>query len=291
MAPGAALRYVADALGKLNAIAAVPLGPVERLVGQVDHGVAVAVDVPDLGSHADADGQGNRLAVRPTQPAGEEKPAKNKPYVPSPSHPWREPDKLRQKRKRTILLSGATGRFYWAATRPHIPLVRGDRLSYADSMFRIGFGYDCHRFAPGRPLVLGGVRIDHDRGLAGHSDADAVLHAVVDAILGAMAAGDIGELFPDADPRWAGADSSIFVREALRIAAERRCRVVNCDVTILAESPRLGPHKREMATRIAELLGVGPECVGVKAKTHEGMGAIGRGEGIAATAAVLLATQ
>ena len=149
-------------------------------------------------------------------------------------------------------------------------------------------GYDSHRFEAGRPLVLGGVRIDHDAGLAGHSDADAVLHAVTDAVLGAIAAGDIGELFPDTDPRWAGADSSAFLAEAVRLAAEAGCRVANCDVTVLAEQPRLGPYKRPMAARIAELLGVAPGAVAVKAKTNERMGALGRGEGIAVLAAVLL---
>ena len=158
-------------------------------------------------------------------------------------------------------------------------------------MLRIGLGYDSHRFAVGRPLVLGGVRIEHEQGLAGHSDADAVLHAVTDAILGALAAGDVGEVFPDSDPRWADVDSAVFVAEAMRLAAEQGCKVVNCDVTVLAEAPRLGPYKRRMAERIAELLGVAPEAVSVKAKTNERMGAIGRREGVAAMAAVLLAAD
>ena len=161
-------------------------------------------------------------------------------------------------------------------------------MPYANGMFRIGFGYDSHRFAPGRPLVLGGVRIDHPDGLAGHSDADAVLHAVTDAVLGAAAAGDIGEHFADGDPRWAEADSSQFVTEAIRLAADRGFRPVNCDVTVLAESPKLAPHKRRMAERIAELLGLGPGAVSVKAKTNERMGFVGRGEGIAVLAAVLM---
>jgi len=155
-------------------------------------------------------------------------------------------------------------------------------------MFRIGMGYDSHRFQAGRPLVLGGVRVEHDAGLAGHSDADAVLHAVTDAVLGAIAAGDIGTLFPDTDPQWAGADSSQFLAEAVRRASEQGCRVANCDVTVLAEQPRLGPYKQEMAARVAELLGVAVGAVAIKAKTNEQMGAIGRGEGIAVLAAVLL---
>jgi 2-C-methyl-D-erythritol 2,4-cyclodiphosphate synthase len=149
-------------------------------------------------------------------------------------------------------------------------------------------GYDSHRFVPGRPLVLGGVRIEHDRGLAGHSDADAVLHAVADAILGAVGGPDIGELFPDADPALAGADSSRFVRHALDLAKQRGFTVANCDVTVIAEAPRLSPYKEAMRTRIAELLGVGAEAVSVKAKTNEHMGWIGLGEGLAAIAAVMV---
>jgi 2-C-methyl-D-erythritol 2,4-cyclodiphosphate synthase len=158
-------------------------------------------------------------------------------------------------------------------------------------MFRIGFGFDSHRFVAGRPLVLGGVRIEHEQGLAGHSDADAVLHAVTDAILGALAAGDIGERFPDSDARWKDADSAVFVAEAVRLAAERGLGVVNCDVTVLAEAPKLGPAKARMAGRIAELLGIATDAVAVKAKTNEKMGAIGRTEGIAAMAAVLLSDK
>jgi len=158
-------------------------------------------------------------------------------------------------------------------------------------MFRVGLGYDSHRFAAGRALVLGGVRMDFDRGLAGHSDGDAVLHAVTDAVLGALAAGDIGEHFPDTDPRWAGADSSLFLAEAAAMARRAGWRVANCDVTVLAEAPKLGPHKRAMALRIAELLGVEAGRVCVKAKTNEQMGFVGRGEGIAALAAVLLAGE
>ena len=158
-------------------------------------------------------------------------------------------------------------------------------------MEKVGLGYDSHRFAAGRPLVLGGVGIEHDRGLAGHSDADAVLHALTDAVLGAIGAADIGEQFPDTDPRWAGADSSRFLAHAVRLAAEKGYRAVNADVTILAESPRLSAYKDKMRARIAELLGVGIEDVAVKAKTNEGMGLVGRGEGIAALAAVLLSTD
>lgn len=158
-------------------------------------------------------------------------------------------------------------------------------------MHRVGLGFDSHHFAAGRPLVLGGVRIEHDAGLAGHSDADAVLHALTDAILGALGAGDIGERFPDTDPRWAGADSARFVADAVALAAEKGYAVANADVTVLAEAPRLSGYKDAMRGRIAELLGISGDCVAVKAKTAEQMGAIGRGEGIAALAAVLLTTE
>jgi len=155
-------------------------------------------------------------------------------------------------------------------------------------MFRVGLGYDSHRFAPGRTLVLGQVRIAGCAGLAGHSDADVVLHAVTDAILGAIAAGDIGELFPDTDQKWRDADSGLFVRQAVELAVKQGCRVANCDVTVLAEEPRLGPHNLPMRNNIASLLGVAPEAVSVKAKTNEGMGFVGRREGIAALAVVAL---
>ena len=172
-----------------------------------------------------------------------------------------------------------------------LSLALSAELGYLARMQRIGLGYDSHRFAAGRALVLGGVRIDSDLGLAGHSDADAVLHALTDAILGAIGAGDIGEQFPDTDPRWAGADSTVFVRHALELAEKQHLRVGNCDVTVLAETPRLGPHKQAMRRRIAELLDAPEGAIAVKAKTNESMGFIGRGEGIAALAAVLLVPQ
>jgi len=155
-------------------------------------------------------------------------------------------------------------------------------------MPRVGIGYDSHRFTTSRPMVLGGLQLDCGFGLAGHSDADAVLHAVTDAVLGAMGGPDIGELFPDTDPRWKDADSSVFLRAALERAAQANLAVVNCDVTVIAEQPKLSPHKQPMRRRLAELLGIDPSRVSVKAKTNEGMGWIGRGEGLAVIAAVLL---
>lgn len=155
---------------------------------------------------------------------------------------------------------------------------------------RVGTGYDSHRFASGRPLVLGGVTVPHDRGLAGHSDADAVAHAVTDAVLGAAALGDIGSHFPPSDPRWEDADSIDLLRRAVRELAERNYVVVNVDATVICEAPRLAPHIPGMRRRLAGALRIGPEHVSVKATTNEGMGWIGRGEGVAATAVALIDT-
>ena len=155
-------------------------------------------------------------------------------------------------------------------------------------MTRIGIGFDSHRFAEGRPLILGGQAIPHTHGLAGHSDADAVAHALTDAILGAVAAGDIGSHFPDTDPRWKGADSIGLLRAACALVAERGFRVVQVDATVILERPRLGPHIPAMRATLAEALGVSVDAVSVKAKTNEGMGFIGRGEGIAAMAVATL---
>jgi len=155
-------------------------------------------------------------------------------------------------------------------------------------MQRIGFGYDIHRLDAGGPLVMGGVQIEHDQHLAGHSDGDAVLHAVTDAVLGAIAAGDIGQHFPDSDAKWRGADSARFVAHAVKLATESGYSVGNCDITVIAERPKLGPHRQAMQERIAELLGVEHSAVSVKAKTNEGLGPVGRQEAIAAMAVVIL---
>jgi 2-C-methyl-D-erythritol 2,4-cyclodiphosphate synthase len=155
--------------------------------------------------------------------------------------------------------------------------------------FRTGIGFDIHRFAPGRRLVLGGVTIDHPVGLDGHSDADVLCHALADAVLGAVADGDIGQHFPNTDPRWRGADSVGLLRAAGRRAAERGYRVVNVDATVIAEGPRVGPHAAAMRANIAGALGIRPEDVSVKATTAETMGALGRREGIAVLAVATLA--
>ena len=154
---------------------------------------------------------------------------------------------------------------------------------------RVGLGYDRHRFEAGRPLLLGGVPIPHDRGLAGHSDADAVCHAVTDAILGAAAAGDIGRHFPDTDPRWKGASSLELLRSAAGLVRSRGFVVVNLDVVVVTERPRIAPHVERMREALADAVGVEPSAVGVKGKTGEGVGAIGRGEALEAHAVALLA--
>ena len=155
-------------------------------------------------------------------------------------------------------------------------------------MTHIGIGYDSHRFATGRPLILGGQRIPHAVGLDGHSDADAVAHAVTDAILGAAAAGDIGALFPDTDPRWKNADSMELLRQARAVVEGRGYRVSQADITVITEAPKLAPHVPAMTEALAAALGVARGDVGVKAKTNEGMGFIGRGEGLAVIAVATL---
>ena len=155
-------------------------------------------------------------------------------------------------------------------------------------MFRVGAGHDSHRLVSGRPLILGGVRINHPRGLAGHSDADVVLHAVTDALLSAGAFGDIGDHFPDSDPANKDADSSRFVRESLTRLTKSGWRIGNLAVTIFAEEPKLGPIKAAIRANLAKLLAVPEDAVNVQAKTGEGVGPIGRGEAIACSALVLV---
>jgi 2-C-methyl-D-erythritol 2,4-cyclodiphosphate synthase len=153
---------------------------------------------------------------------------------------------------------------------------------------RAGIGYDIHAFAPGRPLVLGGVHIDHEAGLAGHSDGDALTHAVIDALLGAAALGDIGTHFPPDDPRYRDANSLDLLRHAVELVANAGYRVVNVDATVIAEAPKLVPHVDAMRAALAGALGIETGAVSVKATTSDALGAIGRGEGIAALAIALL---
>ena len=154
--------------------------------------------------------------------------------------------------------------------------------------FRVGLGHDRHRLVAGRPLILGGVTIPYDQGLDGHSDADVLLHAITDALLGAVAAGDIGELFPNTDPRWAGADSAVFLEAALKEVRQRGYEIANLDCTIHAERPKLSPYKSTIAGGLARLLNLPPDRINVKAKTGEKVGPVGRGEAIDADAVVLV---
>ena len=153
---------------------------------------------------------------------------------------------------------------------------------------RVGLGFDAHPFADGRPLRLGGVEIPHERGLAGHSDGDVLLHAVADAVLGACGSGSLGEHFPDDSAEWRGADSSRLLGRVAGVARESGYRIGNVDAVVVAEAPRLAPHAAAIRRRLAEILGVEPDRVAVRGTSSNGLGFAGRGEGIAALAAVLL---
>ncbi|NJN20781.1 MAG: 2-C-methyl-D-erythritol 2,4-cyclodiphosphate synthase [Leptolyngbya sp. RL_3_1] len=153
---------------------------------------------------------------------------------------------------------------------------------------RIGNGYDIHRLVADRPLILGGVRLDHELGLLGHSDADVLTHAIMDALLGALSLGDIGRYFPPDDPQWAGADSVVLLGQVNQMVGDRGWAIVNIDSVVVAERPKLKPHIQTMRTTLAQALGIAPEQVGVKATTNEKLGPTGREEGIAAYAVVLL---
>ena len=153
---------------------------------------------------------------------------------------------------------------------------------------RIGSGFDVHAYGPGDHVMLAGVRVDHDAGVVAHSDGDVVLHAVADALLGAIAGGDIGQHFPDSDPAWRGADSRALLRNVMEHVRNAGYVVANCDVTVVAQAPRIAAHREAMQANLAESLGVAPSQVGIKATTTEGLGFLGRAEGIAAQAVVLL---
>jgi len=151
-------------------------------------------------------------------------------------------------------------------------------------MVHVGIGYDVHALVAGRKLILGGVEIPHSKGLEGHSDADVLMHAICDALLGALGEADIGHFFPNTDPRWRGAPSRIFLEEAARLAQTRPGRIVNVDATLIAQEPKIFPHLQAMKTNIAQALGIDARQVGIKATTNEHLGFLGREEGIAAMA-------
>jgi 2-C-methyl-D-erythritol 2,4-cyclodiphosphate synthase len=151
-------------------------------------------------------------------------------------------------------------------------------------MIHVGIGYDTHRLVEGRKLILGGVDIPYMKGLDGHSDADVLMHAICDAVLGALGERDIGQFFPNTDPRWHNAASKIFVQEAARQVGFRQGKIINIDATIIAQEPKMMPHIQNMKLNVAEALGLNPNRIGIKATTNEMLGFIGRGEGIAAIA-------
>lgn len=184
------------------------------------------------------------------------------------------------------LIEGATETFKVTTTED---LARAERWRKNAALeTRTGSGFDVHRFGPGDFVTLCGIEIPHSDGLQGHSDADVGLHALTDAILGALSAGDIGQHFPPSDPQWKGADSAMFLRHAMEMVTARGGRFVHCDVTLICEAPKVGPHRTRMAARVAEILGCSLDRVNVKATTTERLGFTGRGEGIAAQATASL---
>lgn len=167
-------------------------------------------------------------------------------------------------------------------------LQRAERILMRGGETRTGMGYDVHRFGPGNHVWLCGIKVPHDAGLVGHSDADAGLHAITDAVLGAIGAGDIGKHFPPSDPKWKGASSDIFLAHAAKLAAETGARISHVDLTLICERPKVGPHAEAMRARVADILGIDISRISVKATTTEGLGFTGRGEGLAAQAIATL---
>lgn len=185
------------------------------------------------------------------------------------------------------LITGATETFKVTTAED---LERAERWLRTTAMeTRTGSGFDVHRFGPGDAVTLCGVEIPHSGGLQGHSDADVGLHALTDALLGALSAGDIGQHFPPSDPQWKGANSALFLRHAMAMVTARGGRFIHCDVTLICEAPKVGPHRARMVARVAEILDCAPERVNVKATTTERLGFTGRGEGIAAQATASIA--
>lgn len=161
----------------------------------------------------------------------------------------------------------------------------------ASPQIRIGHGFDLHRLEPQRQLIVGGVRLEHHLGCAGHSDGDVVYHAVTDAVLGALGLDDIGQIFPDDDPKWRGADSRLFVEHATRRMRDAGFCIGNLDLTVILQDPKLSPHKKEIRSNLASVLGCGPSQINIKGKTHERVDALGEGRAIACHAVVLLAKE
>ncbi|CAM8879860.1 unnamed protein product [Rhodiola kirilowii] len=210
----------------------------------------------------------NPLSFRPLRPTV----SKPKPYAPSANL------SLRSKLASPISATAAAG-------------VESERKTPSGSKtlpVRIGHGFDLHRLEPGYPLIIGGIDIPHDRGCEAHSDGDVLLHCVVDAILGALGLPDIGQIFPDNDPKWKGAASSVFVKEAVRLMHEAGYEMGNLDATLILQRPKLSPHKEKIRANLSELLGADPSVVNLKAKTHEKVDSLGENRSIAAHTVVLL---
>ncbi|XP_019421656.1 PREDICTED: 2-C-methyl-D-erythritol 2,4-cyclodiphosphate synthase, chloroplastic [Lupinus angustifolius] len=168
--------------------------------------------------------------------------------------------------------------------------IETDKPQFSSKLlpFRVGHGFDLHRLEPGYPLIIGGINIPHDRGCEAHSDGDVLLHCVVDAILGALGLPDIGQIFPDSDPKWKGCDSSVFIHESVRLMHEAGYDIGNLDATLILQRPKLSPHKDTIKANLATLLGVDPSIVNIKAKTHEKVDSLGENRSIAAHTVVLL---
>ncbi|KAK8484896.1 hypothetical protein V6N13_030797 [Hibiscus sabdariffa] len=179
--------------------------------------------------------------------------------------------------------------FRYSISPAATPVAVGGATNPSKSLpFRVGHGFDLHRLEPGYPLIIGGINIPHDRGCEAHSDGDVLLHCVVDAILGALGLPDIGQIFPDSDPKWKGAASSVFIKEAVRLMHEAGYEVGNLDATLILQRPKLSPHKEAIKSNLSELLGADPSVVNLKAKTHEKVDSLGENRSIAAHTVVLL---
>jgi 2-C-methyl-D-erythritol 4-phosphate cytidylyltransferase / 2-C-methyl-D-erythritol 2,4-cyclodiphosphate synthase len=266
---------------------ALPLAVIERLLTALEHSYGAIPVLPVVDSLAYADGA---MMGAPTR-------REDLRRVQTPQA-FRYPAILAAHRAWSGTHEAGDDAQVAAAPGHEVALVEGDdllhKLTFAHDFvpaapaIRVGTGYDVHRLAPGEELWLCGVRIAHDKGLAGHSDADVAIHALVDAILGAIGAGDIGSHFPPSDPQWRGASSDRFLTHAVGLAATQGYRIGNVDLTLICEAPKIGPHREAMRARLAELLGTEINAVSVKATTTEKLGFTGRSEGIAAQAAATL---
>ncbi|XP_050378208.1 2-C-methyl-D-erythritol 2,4-cyclodiphosphate synthase, chloroplastic [Argentina anserina] len=201
-------------------------------------------------------------------------------------HTWSSPSlRLAQTRPRTKPLVSVV----WASAGTALEVDQSPAAAAAKTLpFRVGHGFDLHRLEPGYPLIIGGIDIPHDRGCEAHSDGDVLLHCVVDAILGALGLPDIGQIFPDSDPKWRGANSSVFIKEAVKLMHEAGYEIGNLDATLILQRPKLSPHKEVMRANLAKLLGADPSVVNLKAKTHEKVDSLGENRSIAAHTVVLL---